>query len=271
MGVDAVVVPNALDERLWAEPPVLRTVRHGPVRLLFMGTATHDADFALVEPALARLHQAFPGRITFDLIGVTTRRDLPEWVNRVPLAISGNLSYPGFIDWMSQLPAWDIGIAPLVDSPFNHGKSGIKAIDYAALGLAVAASDVAAYRDTLRDGATGLLVANTEAAWFDALSWLVRDPALRLWLAQRARAAFAERWTLAAQAEQRQEAWQAVLQSVRRAKTPEVHRGNGKLTNGRAGGRNIPTLLGGSSAPLRRGRSLRSAQGRGQAGAALAP
>ena len=158
------------------------------------------------------------------MIGVSTRRDLAEWVNRVPRAISSNLSYPGFINWMAQQPAWDIGIAPLTDTPLNCGKSAIKAMDYGALGLAVVASDVAAYDDTLTDGVTGLLVANTESVWFDALSRLMRDPALRLGLARGARAAFAERWTLAAQTELRQAAWGDVVASkpVRQQGTPEV-------------------------------------------------
>jgi glycosyltransferase involved in cell wall biosynthesis len=210
-GSKAVVVPNALDERLWTDPPPIRPTRHGPVRVLFMGTATHDVDFALVMPALTRLHQTFADRISFDLIGVTVRHDLPEWAHSVSRPAIANLSYPAFVNWMSQLPAWDIGIAPLAETPFNDSKSAIKAMDYAALGLAIVTSDVAAYRDALADGVDGLLVSNTETDWLDALSRLVRDPALRVGLARGARAAFAERWTLAAQAAHRQDAWRDVV------------------------------------------------------------
>ena len=186
-----------------------------------MGTMTHDEDFALIEPALARLHETFPGRVSFDLIGVTARRELPEWVNRVPLSISGTLSYPGFVNWLVQQPAWDIGIAPLADTAFNRSKSAIKVMDYSALGLPVVASDVAAYRGGI---AGGLLVANTETAWFDALSRLVRDPALRRRMAEEARAGFAGECTLAAQAEARGAAWAAVLVSkpTRRRVAPAV-------------------------------------------------
>jgi GT2 family glycosyltransferase/glycosyltransferase involved in cell wall biosynthesis len=211
MGSGAVVVPNGLDERLWADLPPIRSVRQVPVRVLYMGTSTHGADFALVEPALTRLHQTFPGRIRFELIGVTARGDLPEWAHRISLPTSANLSYPGFVNWMSQQSAWDIGIAPLAETPFNRGKSAIKMMDYAALGLAVVASDVTSYHDALADGVTGLLVANTETAWFDALSRLVREPALRLRLAREARAAFTERWTLLSQTELRRAAWREVV------------------------------------------------------------
>jgi GT2 family glycosyltransferase/glycosyltransferase involved in cell wall biosynthesis len=276
MRVGAAIVPNALDERLWADPPPIRPTRQGPVRILFMGTATHDADFALVEPALARLHEAFPGRVQFEMIGVSNRRDLAEWVHRVPLAVSGNLSYPGFVNWMAQQPAWDIGIAPLADTPFNRGKSAIKAMDYAALGLAVAASDVAAYRDTVADGATGLLVASTEAAWFDALSRLVRDPALRLGLARGARTAFAERWTLAAQAELRRAAWREVVATkpAQPQRTPGVHRNDGnrnrKAGNSEAAVTNVPVRLPRAAAAPARAPGLRPASGRARTTAAPA-
>ncbi len=123
--------------------------RGGPMRVLFMGTATHDADFALVEPALERLHAAFPGRIHFDMLGVSARANLPGWVHRPALPPSATASYPGFVSWMCRHHGWDVGIAPLVDTPFTAAKSAIKAMDYAALGLAVVASDVGPYRDAL--------------------------------------------------------------------------------------------------------------------------
>ncbi len=216
------LMPNGLDERLWADPPATRLGRQAPVRILFMGTLTHDADFALVEPALARLQAEFPGRVSFDMIGVSGRQDLPAWVNRVPLAISANLSYPGFVNWLIHQPGWDIGIAPLAGSSFNAAKSAIKAMDYAALGLAVLASDVPAYRGALSPGS---LVPNTETAWYEALSRLVRDPAHRHRMAAGARACFTERWTLAAQTDLRRAALEAAValkSAPRRPATPSA-------------------------------------------------
>ena len=121
-------------------------------------------------------------------------------------------SYPGFVNWITQLPAWDIGIAPLADTAFNRSKSAIKIFDYAALGLAMLASDVPAYRGSLMDGrgadgGGGRLVANTEAAWFRVLCDLINDAALRQRLAEGARDAFVAHHTLAAQAAARRAAW----------------------------------------------------------------
>ena len=52
--------------------------------------------------------------------------------------------------------SWHIGVAPLVDDEFNGAKSAIKALDYAALGLAVVASGcpgLPPHRQTARDRA----------------------------------------------------------------------------------------------------------------------
>jgi len=207
---DAVVVANGLDERLWLPPPP-RPVARGPVRLLCMGTATHDGDFAVVKPALDRLAAQFGDRVEIDVLGVTARGDLPRWARRPSLTVNGAASYPGFVHWITGQPGWDIGITPLADTPFNRCKSAIKTLDYAALGLAVLASDIAPYRGSLADGAGGVLVANNESAWFAALSRLIRDPQMRARLAGGARAALAATGTLEAQAAARRAAWLGVL------------------------------------------------------------
>ena len=201
---DKRVVENGLDERLWSAAPRPPAPRQGPVRILFMGTQTHDADFALVEGALARLKAVFAEHVAVDLLGISSR-SLPAWVNRVSMPVQATSSYPSFVNWITQ-QHWDIGIAPLADTLFNRCKSAIKALDYAALGLPVLASDRAAYRGSLAEGPGGRLLPDDEDAWFVALTSLVRDVRLRRKLADGARAAFPG-GTLAAQADSRRAAW----------------------------------------------------------------
>jgi GT2 family glycosyltransferase/glycosyltransferase involved in cell wall biosynthesis len=219
---DAVVLPNALDERLWLLPPRPPRPPGSPLRILCMGTQTHGGDFALIQPGLERLKDVFGDRVTIDMLGVTGRGDLPSWINRLSMTPNGHASYPGFVNWITQQPAWDIGLAPLADTAFNRGKSSIKTLDYAALGMPVLASDVAAYRGSLADGAGGMLLPNEPHAWYAALSWLRRDPAALARLAEGARAAFVAAGTLTTQAEARR----AALAAVRPA-APVVRRRNG--------------------------------------------
>jgi glycosyltransferase involved in cell wall biosynthesis len=207
---DALVMPNGLDERIWSSPPRAPRPPASPLRVLCMGTATHDDDFAVILPGLARLKDAFGDRVTIDMLGVTQRGDLPPWINRLSMPPAGR-SYPGFVHWIGAQPAWDVGLAPLADTDFNRSKSTIKTLDYAALGLAVLASDVTAYRGSLADGIGGMLLPNEPAAWYAALSRLRRDPAERRRLAEGATAAFAASGTLARQAASRRAALVSAL------------------------------------------------------------
>jgi glycosyltransferase involved in cell wall biosynthesis len=201
------VIPNGLDERLWGEPPQPRLNRFDPVRMLYMGTATHDADLAMILPALGRIKQTFGDRVSIELMGVTLASDLPGWISRVPMPAMAAASYPGFVNWITDQPGWEIGLAPLTDTPFNRCKSSIKTLDYAALGVAVLASDMPAYRGSLADGPGGMLIRPDEAAWHDAIAGLLRNAPMRHALAVEARQRFLEIGTLAAQQAARRRAW----------------------------------------------------------------
>ena len=215
---DVRVVANGLDERLWTAFPPTRAPRQGPVRILFMGTATHDGDLALILPALERLNRTFGAHVAIDLLGVSARSDLPSWLHRIEMPGTATASYPGFVNWITQ-QHWDIGLAPLADTPFNRCKSALKALDYAALGVAILASERDVYRGSPADGAGGSLVTDDSGAWFAALARLVRDSALRRRSGEGAREAVA-RHTLAAQAAERRAAVLAAAGGTRYAVPP---------------------------------------------------
>ncbi len=223
------VVPNGLDERLWSAPADLGTARmealaaagvaEGPVRILYMGTATHGADLDLALPALARLHETFGDRIAIEIVGIMGAGGLPPFIRRVEVPRRAGLSYPAFVAWLTdrqRRQPWSIGIAPLTDTPFNRCKSAIKMLDYAALGLATVVSDGAAYRDPaygafaqpleLEGALAGGYRAQDTAQWFHAMARLVRRPDLRLAMARLGHAAWRQSGTLASQAEGRRAA-----------------------------------------------------------------
>lgn len=73
---------------------------------------------------------------------------------------------------------FDIGIAPLGPIEFNRSKSHLKALEYAALGIPVVATDMEPYRDLVIDGVTGYLVSSPEE-WDKRLTELINDEAAR--------------------------------------------------------------------------------------------
>lgn len=93
--------------------------------------------------------------------------------------------FPGLelVDWsesteVAEVQRMDIGIMPLVDSPFERGKSGYKLIQYMACGLPAVASPVGVNRTIVADGTNGFL-ATSEAEWRNALARLIADRDLR--------------------------------------------------------------------------------------------
>ena len=203
-----IVIENGLDERLLS-PRVSAPASERAVGILYMGTATHDADLALVEPALLRLHQEFGSHVRIGVIGVTARAELPPGMERVGVPESAWHSYPAFLSWLVAQGDWDFGIAPLADFAFNLSKSAIKAMDYMAMGVVAVVSDVTAYRALPEDAV--LRVANDPDAWHEALAGLIRDPGRRQRLATTGRQCLFSRYTLAAQARLRMEAWQLAI------------------------------------------------------------
>lgn len=213
---DALVMENRLDERLWTGHTPRHDFIDAPVRILCMGTSTHDRDYAMIEPALARLSATYHERVMIDILGMTTSREIPERLRRLGPPAQASRSYPGFAAWMSQYqPCWHIGLAPLADTAFNRSKSAIKTMDYTALGLAILASDVAPYRGSLADGTAGCLLPNDPDIWFAALDWLVRDQNQRRAFAAAGQSVFAAQATLAGQTEARQEIWARLFPSSR--------------------------------------------------------
>lgn len=194
------VVPNLIDAELWR---LERARDHGsgqyarspsgPVRIGYIGTQSHDQDLAMVADAMRRLLSVYGNRIEIEVIGAFQNAQ-PMFGKRV--ALPKNTDYPSFVGWLNQRVHWDIGIIPLQDDRFNRSKSNLKFLEYAALDLAIACSDVESYRNIGRDGINALMVENESSAWFDAVAKLIEAPELRAKLSSNARAEVRERWCI---------------------------------------------------------------------------
>jgi glycosyltransferase involved in cell wall biosynthesis len=89
----------------------------------------------------------------------------------------------------------DLGLMPLMDTPWARGKCGYKLIQYMACGLPVIASPVGVNREIVQHGVNGFL-AETDSEWRTALSTLLGDPALRLTMGQAGRKMVEDRYSL---------------------------------------------------------------------------
>jgi glycosyltransferase involved in cell wall biosynthesis len=150
------------------------------------GGASHGADVGLVASDLRRFLDRFPGW-DVHLMGTDYRPTIRHehtaftpWIN----IGEDPAGFYGAIDF-------DIGLAPLVPSVFSASKSAVKALEYAALGIPVIASDCPAYRDFVVHGVTGFLV-KYDHEWLKYLGELAADEGLRESMGAKAREAARE-------------------------------------------------------------------------------
>lgn len=165
-GGTTVCMPNALDDGLWqaADPSPVSVSRGSELRLLYMGTRTHDDDFRLLDEALQLVWAKQPSTFSLTLVGVNAvaSHSRPWLYAETPPPHVG-ASYPAFVHWFSRLRGFHLGLAPLLDTRFNRCKSSIKVLDYASAGMVTLASNVPAYCDDAKNDR--ILVDNTPEEW----------------------------------------------------------------------------------------------------------
>jgi len=195
------VLPNTLDERLFTGQDKLlpiETASGGRLTIGYMGTFTHDADLMMALQALRTVLRNHLNTLQLQLVGGIADHGLLRLFQGLPIQVQHPsavyAAYPNFMPWMQKNFTWDIGIAPLEDTEFNHCKSDIKFLDYSALGIPGIYSRVPTYTGTVQHLETGWLVENTPAAWVEALETMISDIYLRTRLARNAQAyVFAQR------------------------------------------------------------------------------
>jgi glycosyltransferase involved in cell wall biosynthesis len=149
---------------------------HDGIVIGWIAAVEHAGDVAALhlDDAVARLLDTHPD-VRFESVGVDLGITHPHY-RHTPKLPFGELP-----DTMAR---WDIGIAPLTDTPFNRARSNIKLKEYAASHLPWLASPVGPYAP-LGEQQGGRLV--PDDAWLPALEALVTDTTARTRLAQAAR------------------------------------------------------------------------------------
>src|SRR5581483_9052546 len=148
-----------------------KRIDDGRVRIGFYGANAAIEEPWLVE-ALHNIRKRYGERVVLEVIGSSP----PQ-----PLATELDWYYDKLLPYeesmrMLHSRGWDIGLAPLEDSPFNAAKQATKFRDYTWAGATIVYSQVPAYERTLINRVHCLFAQNTSTAWEEAISFLVENP-----------------------------------------------------------------------------------------------
>lgn len=177
---NVLVVRNCVPDAL---PDTPRRPLHG-LTVGWGGSMFHQQDWHFMIDVLRQLRRLHPG-IALRTIGANYMHGFT------------NVSTSGFstVDTYHRELDFHIGLAPLVDTPFNQRKSWIKTLEYAARGIPCAASEVGQYDEWVEHGRNGYLVGPTDQGeWVAAIDALC-DDGVRTMLGEAALAKSRE-WTI---------------------------------------------------------------------------
>ncbi|WP_321505334.1 hypothetical protein [Breoghania sp.] len=159
----------------------------GVIDIAYLGSVTHGADRAFVSNVLqAVLAKRDDVRVT-----MIARKKLGTSLDGHPrLRLRRPLPWSLHRARHARL-RFHLALYPMLDTPFNQGRSINKVIEHAMLGAVGLYSADWAFADHIGHGETGLLVENDEAAWVAAILSALEDPAALRAMQVRARASAA--------------------------------------------------------------------------------
>ncbi|WP_417692165.1 hypothetical protein [Roseibium sp.] len=144
----------------------------GPVRVVFLGTSTHGADFGRIAPGLAAALKTNPQLHLTTLQGKRGSQLLPDGPQVTHLK---DMFFAPFQTWLAE-QRFHVALAPYQVNPVNNGRSNLKFHQHALVGAAGLYTETEPFAECVRNRENGLLLAHDADVWSSA----VNDLALNL-------------------------------------------------------------------------------------------
>lgn len=152
-----------------------------PWQVGFYGTRAHLADLEYIVPAIVALH--YRKDVTFEvMLGQYAPKSLSSLAR---CDTPAPLPWKAFREFQCQRRI-HIGLAPLLATEFNAGKSYIKFLDIAAMGGVGIFSDRFPYNEIVEHGVDGMLARDHPHDWLKCMQSLLNNPTLALSMAKKA-------------------------------------------------------------------------------------
>lgn len=163
-----------------SEIPPLAPPPDRPLTIGWGGSPSHFADWYEIAPVVQRWLDAHP-----DVhLAVMTHEFAKPFIRLAPERYHFT-PFGTLASFLKFLPNIDIGLAPLLPTGYNRGRSDVKHLEYAAHGVVGIYADLEPYRETVRHGETGLIYRNREEL-VQCLDRLAADADFRLRLRKQA-------------------------------------------------------------------------------------
>jgi len=155
-----------------------------PCIYFYHANIVHYSEMKWLVPVVRRVQKAAPDA-WFEIIGDGSVARLFKGIPRV--RILHPMSWPDYQDYLAGI-RYQVGLAPLLDTPYNRARSHTKLYQITRAGAAGIYSDVIPYSGKIIDGQTGILCGNHRYLWIRAIVGLLRDPVRRKIIHDNARA-----------------------------------------------------------------------------------
>lgn len=153
----------------------LARLDNGRITIGWAGSSGHLRDVEGIIGIVAQVMQRHP-HVDFALMADEGIYRL--WATALP---AGRIHYtpPGTLAaYLDFLQTIDIGLAPLLDNPYNHCRSDVKFLEYASRGVVPVLSRITPYLDSVQPGETGFLYESPQELGL-VLTRLIADAGLR--------------------------------------------------------------------------------------------
>jgi glycosyltransferase involved in cell wall biosynthesis len=161
------------------EPPYLHPPSHlnhlrndRDITIAYHGTMVHRDDIGAISSALRAIHDKYPNvriQIVMGDYAPAGLKGLPR-VEIVPA-----MPWDDYKKFIHKVRA-HISLAPILETPYNLGKSIIKIMDIGALGAVGIYSKREPYTKYIESGINGFLLENDPLMWQNAMEWLIDNP-----------------------------------------------------------------------------------------------
>jgi len=172
---NVAVVPTTIDTDF--HKPLGGLKRTDCITIGWSGSISTVKHFELLIPVLLKLKSRYGKRIRYKVIGEPKYSNSQLEVEAVAWTEQSEVE---------QLNTLDIGIMPLPNDEWANGKCGLKGLAYMACGVATVMSEVGVNRQIIKHGHNGFLAEN-DYEWFNLLSELIENEALRHTFASKGR------------------------------------------------------------------------------------